>query len=157
MGKENIQKIIHRFEDLLQGDPWFGAAVYDMLNDFPQAIAYRKAAENAHSPIDILYHMITWTEFTVRRLEQRTDGEPGYSEKIDWRPIDPKVHTWKKGVAELKKLNKQITGFLKKKDDAFLEEPVKYRTYTFNYLLNGLADHHIYHIGQIALLKNIIK
>lgn len=157
MSKEKIASIIHRFEDVLQNDPWYGTSVYDVLEDYPANIVYKKVSPEAHSPIDILYHMITWTEFVVRRLENRNDGEPRYSEKIDWRPIDPKVHTWKKGVAELKRLNKQIVSFLKKKDDTFLEEKVNYRTYEFEYLLNGLADHHIYHIGQIAMLKNMLK
>lgn len=157
MPKDKIASIIHRFEDVLQSDPWYGTAVYDVLEDYPANIVYKKVSAEAHSPIDILYHMITWTEFTICRLENRNDGEPQYSEKIDWRPIDPKVHTWKKGVTELKRLNKQIVSFLKKKEDAFLEEKVNYRAYEFEYLLNGLADHHIYHIGQIAMLKNMLK
>lgn len=157
MSKNKITGIIHRFEEVLQSDPWYGTSVYDVLEDYPGTIVYKRVSPEAHAPIDILYHMITWTEFTLRRLEGRNDGEPRYSEKIDWRPIDPKQHTWKKGVAELKKLNRGIISFLKQKEDAFLEEPVEYRSYQFEYLLNGLADHHIYHIGQIALLKNILQ
>lgn len=157
MQHTKIQSIIARFEDLVNVDPWYGTAVYEVLDNFPGGLVYRKARPTDHSPIDILYHIINWTEFTLRRIEHKNDGEPLYSEKNDWRTIDPKVHTWKKGTAELKRIQKQIIRELKKKDDRFLEQKVDYRDYDFEYLLNGLADHHIYHLGQITLLKKLLS
>lgn len=156
MSNLHIKTIIHRFTDILQSDPWYGTAVYDVLDDFPASLVHKRTKPGAHAPIDILYHMITWTEFTLRRMENNNEGEPRFSEKKDWRDIDPKVHTWKKGVAELKRLQKQVIAILKKKDDSFLRQKVDYRDYDVEYLLNGIADHHIYHLGQIALLRNIL-
>ena len=75
---------------------------------------------------------------------------------MDWRKLDPKAHSWKKGVAQLKKSHSQIISILKKKEDAFLSEMVKLRTFNYRFMLNGLIQHNIYHLGQIAYLKKML-
>ena len=52
---------------------------------------------------------------------------------------------------------KKIIAGLKKKDDAFLKEIVDYRKYNFRFLINGMIEHNIYHLGQIAYLNKILK
>jgi hypothetical protein len=77
-------------------------------------------------------------------------------EKMDWREIDPAIHTWKNGLSEFKEVNEKIIHLLKTKDDEFLNGTVDYRKYDFRFLLNGLIQHHIYHIGQIAYVKKLL-
>jgi hypothetical protein len=40
--------------------------------------------------------MITWAEFTQKRLEKDTKLDMPFFESQDWRAIDPTIHTWKK-------------------------------------------------------------
>jgi len=46
---------------------------------------------------------------------------------------------------------------LEKRDDEFLKEMVDYRKYDFRFLLNGLMQHNIYHLGQVAYLKKLLS
>jgi hypothetical protein len=85
-------------------------------------------------------------------------------EKMDWRVINlptgqagPKTHSWKKGLAEFKAIHKKIITLLEKKDDLFLKEKVDYRKYNFRFLLNGLIQHNIYHLGQVAYVKKLLS
>ena len=78
-------------------------------------------------------------------------------EKLDWRTIDPKVHTWEKGLKEFKKIHKEIVELLNQEDDAFLKGVVDYRDYNFRFLLNGLIQHNIYHLGQVAYVKKLLE
>lgn len=78
-------------------------------------------------------------------------------EELDWREIDPKIHAWKKGLTEFKAIHKEIIELLNEKDDAFLKEIVDYRKYNFRCLLNGLIQHNIYHIGQVAYVKKLLE
>jgi hypothetical protein len=57
---------------------------------------------------------------------------------------------------EFEQLHKKLVAELQTKDDAFLSEMVDYREYNSRFLLNGLAQHNIYHLGQIAYLKNLL-
>ncbi|HQV61504.1 MAG TPA: DinB family protein, partial [Chitinophagaceae bacterium] len=78
-------------------------------------------------------------------------------EKMDWRELNPKLHSWKKALAEFKAINKKIIALLDKKDDDFLLEIVDYRKYNYRFLLNGMIEHSIYHLGQVAYLNKMLS
>ena len=77
-------------------------------------------------------------------------------EKMDWRELNPKLHTRKKALAEFKAIHKKIIALLDKKDDDFLLEIVDYRKYNYRFLLNGMIEHTIYHLGQVAYLNKML-
>ena len=149
MNKE-VQSLIIKFQETLNGEPWFGRAVYSILNEIDASKVYQKPNEQSHSLIELLYHMITWTEFTLKRIERDKKND---SDKKDWRVIDPEIHNWENALAEFVYLNNQIIHKLSDKPDPFLEETVDFREYNFRYLIEGLTNHHIYHLGQIAWLS----
>ncbi|MFT3826743.1 MAG: DinB family protein [Chitinophagaceae bacterium] len=154
-----IQNIIQHLQETLEGDPWYGRPVYAILEEVHPAIVYDRPGKNdtSHSLIDLLYHMITWSEFTLKRLEKDQEKDSAYSDKLDWRNIDPTVHTWENGLKEFWLLNNAIIEILETKDDSLLEEKVDFREYNFGVLLNGLIEHHIYHLGQIAYVKKLLE
>jgi len=156
MNKE-LQSISRRIENTNSGIPWFGRAVYVLLEEADAKKVYEKPNGTEHSMIELLYHMNVWAEFTLRRLEKDDQHDMSYFEALDWRKIDPKIHTWKKGIAEFKAIHKKIIALLKKKDDAFLKEIVDYRQYNYRFLLNGMIEHNIYHIGQVAYLHKMLS
>jgi uncharacterized damage-inducible protein DinB len=155
MNKE-LQSIIRNLQNVNTGQPWFGRPIYELLEEIDPAIVYKKPNKQ-HSLIELLYHMITWAEFTLRRIEGDKEKDMAVFEKLDWREIDPKVHTWKKGLAEFKSIHEKIVALLDKKDDELLKENVDYRKYNFRFLLNGLIQHNIYHLGQIAYVKKLLE
>ena len=156
MNKE-IQSIIRNLQNVNTGEPWYGRPVYTMLEEIDPSIVYKKPDKESHSLTELLYHMLTWAEFTLKRIEGDKEQDLAAFEKLDWREIDPAIHTWKKGLAEFKQVHKNIIALLETKDDEFLKEIVDYRGYNFRFLLNGLIQHNIYHIGQVAYLTKSLK
>ena len=104
----------------------------------------------------MLYHILTWAEFTLKRIEKDSIQDMAAFEKMDWREIDPAVHNWKKGLTEFKSVNEKMIPLLDKKGDEFLKEIVDYRKYNFRFLLNGYIQHNIYHLGQIVYVKKLL-
>ncbi len=155
MNKET-QSIIKKLETTLSGEPWFGRSVYAILEDVNAKKVYIKPNNTEHSLIELLYHTITWADFTLKRLEKDKINDLAADEELDWRIINPKIHTWKKGLAEFKSIHKKIIALLNKKDDDFLLEIVDYRKYNFRFLLNGMIEHTIYHLGQVAYLNKLL-
>ncbi|NCU04747.1 MAG: DinB family protein [Chitinophagaceae bacterium] len=155
MSNKEVQFIITNLERVLTGEPWYGEAVMPMLKKIHPAVVFINP-KNSHAAIEILYHMITWAEFTLSRVQKKQGYDLQTAEQLDWRIIDPKVQTWAKGLNEFEQLHKQLVTELQTKDDAFLSEMVDYREYNFRFLLNGLIQHNIYHLGQIAFLKNLL-
>jgi len=155
MNKE-IQSIIRNLENTLDGTPWYGRPVYAILREVDSSIAYKKPTVDSHSLIELLYHMLTWAEFTLKRIEKDDINDLAAFEKLDWREIDLQIHDWDEGLAAFIATNQQIIALLHTKDDSFLNETVDYRQYDFRYLLNGIIQHNIYHLGQIAYLKKLL-
>ena len=87
-----IQSIIRNFENTLDGEPWYGRPVYAMLREVESSIAYKKPTADSHSLIELLYHMLTWGEFTLKRIEKDDINDLDAFEKLDCREIDPKIH-----------------------------------------------------------------
>ncbi len=155
MNNKEVQSIITNLERVLTGQPWYGEAVMPMLRKIHPAVVYINP-KNSHAAIEIVYHMITWAEFTLSRVQKKQNYDLQTAEQMDWRIIDPKIQTWAKALDEFEQLHKQLVTELQTKDDAFLSEMVDYREYNFRFLLNGLIQHNIYHLGQIAFLKNLL-
>jgi hypothetical protein len=94
--------------------------------------------------------MVTWADFTLHRLRGDKEKDLKAFEELDWRNIDPQIHSWSKGLSELESIHQKIIVELKGMDDSILDKKVDYREYNFRFLLKGLIQHDIYHLGQIA-------
>ncbi len=155
MNKE-ISAVILSFETILNGQPWFGRSVSELIDETDNKKVFKKPNGTEHSIAELLWHMNTWADFTLKRIQKNASYDLTAAEELDWRIIDPKLHSWKKGVKEFKSLHASIIKELRKKEDAFLEEKVDFRKYNFRFLLNGLVQHNIYHLGQIAYLNKML-
>ena len=156
MNKET-QYIIKSFESTLSGQPWFGRAVYEILGEVDESKAGTKPNGTEHSMLDLIWHMNTWAEFVLGSLENRGPEDMKAIEANDWRNIDPNKHTWKKGVDQLKTTHDKVIELLtRKEDDSFLSDIVPTRKFNFRFMLNGLIQHNIYHLGQVAYVKKML-
>jgi uncharacterized damage-inducible protein DinB len=149
---KEIHSIIRNLENTLDGEPWYGRPVYALLREVDASIAFKKPTKDSHSLMDLLYHMLTWTEFTLKRIQKEPEPDLKAFEKLDWRPIDKNTHNWDDALAAYIATHQEIIAILKTRDDSLLGEVVDYRNYNFRFLLNGLIQHNIYHAGQVAYL-----
>ena len=155
--RKEVEYIVTTLHSVLQDEPWYGEPVMKILQAVDPSIIYKKPNENSHSLIELLYHMNTWAEFTLKRLVKDEEKDLEAFEKLDWREIDPNEHTWEKGMAQFKVTHDLIIELLESKDDKFLSEKVDGREYNFRFLLHGLIQHDIYHAGQIAYVKKLLS
>ena len=154
--RKEIEDIVASLHSVMDGQPWYGQPVMKILQEVDPALAYKKPNENSHSLIELLYHMNTWAEFTLKRLEKEREKDTAALNLLDWREISRGEHTWDKGMAQFKVTHDLIIDLLQTKNDEFLSEKVDYRDYDFRFLLQGIIQHDIYHIGQIAYLKKLL-
>ena len=156
MNKET-QSIIRNLQNVLTGEPWYGRSIYAILEEINPAIVHKKSNDNSHSLTELLYHMITWAGFTQKQIEGAGKEEIEKIESRDWIVIDPKIHDWQKGLTELKSIHEKIMDLLQSKEDEWLKEKVSFREFNYRFLLNGLIQHNIYHLGQIAYLRKQLE
>lgn len=153
---QEIQSIISGLQDVLSGEPWYGKSFTALAGEVSGEKIYQKPNENSHSLADLLYHMITWAEFTQYRLEKKQQDMKEV-EAMDWREINPAEHTWEKGVAQFTESIEAVIRLLKDADEKLLDEKVDYREYDFRCLLHGIKEHTIYHLGQMAYVNKLVS
>jgi len=156
MHKE-VNEITRRLENALYGEPWFGRPALSILQDTNPSFSYMIAGNGGRSLSDLLWHMITWAQFTLDRLEKKEEPDMAAFEALDWRWIDVEINSWEKGMIEFRSVYDRIIALASTKDDTFLEEKVDYRSYNFRFLLNGLIEHTIYHLGQVAYAQKLLS
>ncbi len=144
-------------QGVLEQEPWFGRSVYSILAEIDANIAFKKPFPDAHSLVELLYHMNTWALFALKRLEKSNELDNTETDLLDWRVLDPSVHNWENGLQEFRSTHHRILELLNDADDSLLSETVAYRTYNFRFLLTGLIQHDIYHLGQVAYIKSLLK
>ncbi len=152
-----MTSIIRRLNTVFSGTPWYGQPVLNVLESIHDVDVYQTPYNGGHSLIELLYHMINWTNFVLKRIEKDPVQDVRYFEQHDWITIDPAKHTWEKGMEALKASQQRLIDLLGQQDDELLREIVDERKYNYKFMLHGLADHYIYHLGQMAYLKKWLE
>ena len=147
-----IQSLINNLQELLNGEPWYGQSVNAIFKTVDIKNVYKKPSQNSHSLIQLLYHMNGWAEFTLAQIENKVTDVSVF-EKKDWIEINETEHTWEDGIKQFNSVHNGIINELQKRSDDFLNGAVSFRDYDFRYLLNGIIQHDIYHLGQIVYLN----
>lgn len=138
------------------GEPWFGRNIQAILKEINEDIASQKP-NGQHSILELLYHMINWRLFTINRLEKSTSTVKSFEEN-DWQVLDHQDKSlWQKGIEQLNDTQQRLLNLINTMKDEDLQSPVHERDYENRTLINGIIQHDIYHLGQIAYIKKMLS
>lgn len=152
-----ILLIAEQLKDAYEGEPWFGRNIKEIMNEIDEAIVFEKP-NGQHSILELLWHMITWKEFTFSRLQNDNQKSLHYFEENDWRELDHSNKTlWQQGLQQFEKLHNELIEIIQRQKDELLPQQVGGRKYDFRKLLYGIVQHDIYHLGQIAYIKKMLQ
>ncbi|WP_158988828.1 DinB family protein [Mucilaginibacter sp. L196] len=154
------EKLQQELEKVLSGRPWYGIGIYDTIAKISFEAAYEKPPGSVHNIAEIVLHMVAWTEEVMDRMNGMTAGVPTSG---DWPETGkPEEQKWQNYVDDLKLVNVNLIGIIQNFPEEQWGEPIDDQrgdrpVVTYEALINGLIQHHIYHAGQIALLNRIIN
>ena len=138
------------------GEPWFGRNIQVILKEINEDIASQKPS-GQHSILELLYHMINWRLFTINRLEKSSATVKSFEEN-DWQVLDHQdISLWQKGIDQLNDTQQRLLNLINTMKDEDLQSPVHERDYENRTLINGIIQHDIYHLGQIAYIKKMLS
>jgi uncharacterized damage-inducible protein DinB len=155
--RQEIDYLIDQLKDVYEGEPWFGRNAKQLIGEIDEDKAFVKP-NNQHSLLELVWHMTTWREFTINCIEPTPGLDLTHFEELDWRQLehDNKARL-QEGLQKFHVTQQQLISVLERQDNALLEQKVKERNYTFRKLLNGIIQHDIYHLGQIAYINKLLK
>ena len=120
--------------------------------DVPAGHAAAHPLAGSHSIWEIVRHVASWQSIATAALSG--NPVPPWPFPEDWPGVQAYDEgSWRAALDELERVNAELVRVTGGLTDARLEETVPGRDYSVYYLLHGVAQHNLYHAGQIALLK----
>jgi uncharacterized damage-inducible protein DinB len=156
------EKLQTSLQSILAHQPWYGPATYDILDGINFEAAYEKPPGSVHNIAGILLHMLGWTQEATERMHGKEAGDPTGGDWPD--PGQPDEQRWQHLINDFKLANVTLAGVIQSFPAEKWGAPTNDKRYsatgegvTYQELIEGLIQHHIYHSGQIALLNRIVN
>lgn len=151
--KEN-KRLKKLLKDHFNGDPWIDVQILDSL----KGITAKAAARNINglnSIWQIIHHMTCWRETLLQRVQGKKIPSPAdnYFVPLD----DTSSKAWTAAVKRLKASQKALLDYLSAGETGEMDEIPASGNYTRYELLQGVLQHDAYHLGQIVLIKKMLK
>lgn len=157
---EEIVKVLQRAHD---GEPWHGPSRGVLLADVSAEVAAWHPGAGAHSIWETVLHMRSWTDEVARRAlggEYDTQKEPVGG---DWPAVTATSESaWREAVASLEASHDALVAVVRALPAAQLgarvgdsgDHPSR-KGPSHAHMFRSLAEHDIYHSGQVSLLKRL--
>lgn len=151
-------QLIRSLQQSFNGDPWYGESLMIKLKVIDPANVNYKAQPSSNSIARIVQHMINWRMYLIRKLQGDTVFHIEQNDENDWSDITiNNPQDWEQLLNVLAESQEKLIELLSKKNDDFLQENVSRKSYDFEYLIEGIIQHDVYHQGQIAILYKLSK
>jgi uncharacterized damage-inducible protein DinB len=145
---------IDQFQSIYVGPNWIGDSILSVLNGLDSKTAFQKPPGNRHSIAEILKHMMMWKYLLVNRLSgdniYDVDQEKSFDTSIYGEVTQEAL---KKLLSDFDDCQRELISLLEKASPEGLQAHVSGRDYNMEYLVNGVLQHDVYHLGQLAFLK----
>jgi uncharacterized damage-inducible protein DinB len=144
--------IAEQLRRAFDGSAWHGPAVLELVDDVDAATAAARPISDAHSIWELLLHIAVWDQAGLVRLSGKK-WQPTGTHNFPLVPSKPTQAAWRKTIAETKKTHEKLVKTVAALPESRLRDRVPGKRYDFYHMLHGIAQHELYHAGQIAILK----
>jgi len=149
-----VNRILDQMTRAFEGDAWHGPSLRESLADVDARQASAHPIPNAHSIWEIVLHLAAWLPAVRARCEGRAVELDGAD---DWPPVrEGSESSWHAALATLEQRHRDLLTYVRNLQDNRLADPIPNRDYDVYFLLHGALQHHLYHAGQIVLLKRAL-
>jgi uncharacterized damage-inducible protein DinB len=135
------------------GEAWHGPALKEILDGVTAEMACARPVPQAHTIWEIVRHVSAWLGAAGRRMSGEAVELIG---EHDWPTTDSTDAAWQKTLAELDRETAALQEAIAKLPAELLRKGVPGRNYSVRFLLEGIVQHHLYHAGQILMLKKFL-
>lgn len=146
-----ITQITEELQSIHEGDAWHGPSLTQLLDGVSAAQAAARPLPAAHSIWELVRHITAWEGVFRSRLEGVAVEEPAEG---DFPPVTKTSDAaWAQAITALHEEHARLLATAASLSEAQLNAKVINRPYSAHYLLRSAISHHVYHAGQIAILK----
>lgn len=152
--KSQLETISANLQECFDGKPWYGISVMEKLD----AISWESVNQKTYGDKTIailLKHIINWRIFILKKLKGDMTYDLIIDSEEDWTYIHiANQGEWEALKTQLQDTQDELLEILNSASEDLLNKKVPGKKYTFGPVLNSIAQHDIYHLGQIAMLNS---
>ena len=149
-------RIADQLSRAYSGKAWHGPSLKFLLRGISTAQAAARPIENAHSIWELVLHIAAWDRAVCERILSGKDTTLP-PEKNFPAVVDTTDRAWKQALKMLDQGHKEQLAAMQGFKDAHLDRKLGNRDYSFYLTMHGAVQHDLYHAGQIAILKKLVK
>lgn len=153
---EQIKYMVSKLQESFEGSPWYGDSMMEKLNKIDYKIGNNHTSTFTNSVAKLVQHILNWKIFTINKIlgDKKYDIELNSSD--DWKDINIQTELdWIALIDKLRETQRELENVLSIQEDSLLDNTVPGKTYNFRFLIEGIIQHDIYHLGQIALVAKL--
>jgi uncharacterized damage-inducible protein DinB len=150
-----IERIVGQLHASFHGEAWHGPSVMEVLKDVGATTAAARPIAGAHSIWVLAQHLAATQSIMLRRIRGE---EAGLHDSDFWEHMPaPTSDNWRALLDRLTRQETELEAAIAAFPESRLDDRLmKSRDTTAYTSFHGIAQHHTYHAGQIALLKKAV-
>lgn len=154
---KDMSHIVKTQKNVIGGENWYGENFKNKIDGLTEAQAFERPVARVHTVAELISHITVWKDSIIGKLKGQPTGLTMESPE-NWKDNELlKQEGWERLKREFYESAETLVGLLEKRDDAFLEETYNGNGHDWRGLLEGLIQHDIYHLGQIAITLKLME
>lgn len=156
MARILINNLIRQLNEIQEGSLWFDQSFKDKFDKLSDAEALTRPMPEIFSVAEHVSHMLAWRKECVLRFNGLKTELMNSHE--DWKDRDTlRNFGWNNLKNALYNSRAELIDLLANRDDTYLETKFQDTDYNFHYLIEGIIQHDLYHLGQIGITIKLLK
>ena len=146
------QEIAEAYRAVTIKGAWYGPTVAELLERISPESATTVPAPGAHTIAELQQHLLLWNE-RIRKTDE-SHPMPKWEAEKEW--AEPAI-PWNELVARWRQSRDLLEERMRNFPVADLGKQTPGRSYPYEFLLNGIVQHTIWHSGQIAMVLSMVR
>ena len=148
---------IENFTHLYEKGAWFGDTYMEKLSDVTEKEAFTPPIKGVHTIAELVAHVIYWRSPIIKKLRGEKDYVASVDSPENWITLDQlKTKGWKNLLHDFESSQKELLKLLNQAKPEFYKEEYSPGN-SWDYVVDGIVQHDVYHLGQLALVKKMIR
>jgi uncharacterized damage-inducible protein DinB len=133
------------------GKAWSGPSLLEILADVDETSARWTPGAGVHSIFELVLHVACWERVARERALGRV-ATPSDAENF---PMPGS--SWKDALSSAEAGHRSLVEAVRALSDDGIGNTAPGCSYTLRFMLHGVAQHNLYHAGQMAILKKLVS
>ena len=150
-----IVNLIRQLNEIHDGSLWFDQCFKDKIGNLSESEALKRPLPQVHSVAEHVWHIIAWRKECVLRYSgsktELMNSPEDWKDSIELREIG-----WTNLLNKLFETKIDLIRLIENRDDSYLENKFLDTDYNFHYLIEGIIQHDLYHLGQIGITIKLL-